>query len=592
MKSFKQFTITVLFLILLAIPFFVKKYYVTDQKTPVDKEAAMKRYGFYFEEVAQKSGVNFKHSAPKLDAKVENIMPIIASMGAGVAVADFDKDGWSDFYLTNSGENSLNSLYRNNKDGSFTDVAKDLGVADLNKVETGVSMGAVWGDFDNDGFEDLLIYKWGKTELFKNNEGKNFTKVENTNFPNWANINSAIWFDYDRDGLLDLVLGGYFREDLNLWNLKDSRIMPESFEYAKNGGRKYVFKNLGGGKFEEVSEKLGIKSNRWSLALGSTDLNDDGFPDLFIANDYGVSELFFNSRGERFVDVGENSGVGFAPKSGMNASFGDVLNQGKQAIYVSNISEESILLQGNNLWMPKPNTSGMDLKFENQANNFGVEFAGWSWGTQFGDLNNDGNLDLFVTNGYISAEKATSYWYDYSKITVGNNTIIGDAANWGKIENKSLAGYQQKKVWLNDGAGKFNDVALSVGVSETFDGRAVAFADLWNRGVLDVIVAHQNAPVLIYKNTVSPENNWIAFELEGEKSNKSAIGSSVKVFWNGQIQKQTLDGGIGFCSQNQRRLHFGLGKNAKPERVEIRWSSGKIQTIETPEVNKVHKIKE
>ncbi|MCD9188522.1 MAG: CRTAC1 family protein [Pyrinomonadaceae bacterium] len=592
MKSFKQFTLIILFIGLLSIPFFVKKYYVTEKKISIDKESAMKRYGFYFEEVAEKSGVNFSHSAPKLDTKVENIMPIIASMGAGVAVADFDKDGWNDFYLTNSSENSFNSLYRNNQDGSFTDVAKEAGVADLNNVETGVSMGAVWGDFDNDGFEDLLVYKWGKTELFKNNSGKNFTKIENTNFPEWANINSAIWFDYDRDGLLDVVLGGYFREDLNLWNLKDSRIMPESFEYAKNGGRKYVFKNLGSGKFEEVSEKLGIKSNRWSLALGSTDLNDDGFPDLFIANDYGVSELFFNDRGTRFIDVGENSGVGFAPKSGMNASFGDVLNQGKQAIYVSNISEESVLLQGNNLWMPKPNTNGMNLKFENQANNFGVEFAGWSWGTQFGDLNNDGNLDLFVTNGYISAEKATSYWYDYSKITVGNNAIIGDAANWGKIEKKSLAGYQQKKVWLNDGAGKFNDVALSVGVSETFDGRAVAFADLWNRGVLDVIVAHQNAPVLIYKNTVSPENNWISFELEGEKSNKSAIGSSIKVFWNGQVQKQTLDGGIGFCSQNQRRLHFGLGKNAAPERVEIRWSSGKIQIIDAPAVNKVHKIKE
>lgn len=592
MKSLKQFTLIVLFLGLLSVPFFVKKYYVADKRSAVDKESSMKRYGFYFEETAQKAGVNFKHSAPRLDAKVENIMPIIASMGAGVAVADFDKDGWNDFYLTNSGENSLNALYRNNKDGSFTDVAKDLGVADVNKTETGVSMGAVWGDFDNDGFEDLLVYKWGKTELFKNNEGKNFTKVENTNFPNWANINTAIWFDYDRDGLLDVVLGGYFREDLNLWNLKDSRIMPESFEYAKNGGRKYVFKNLGGGKFEEVSEKLGIKSNRWALAFGAADLNDDGFSDLFIANDYGVSELFFNDKGERFIDVGEKSGVGFAPKSGMGASFGDVLNQGKQAIYVSNISEESILLQGNNLWMPKPNSNGMDLKFENQANNFGVEFAGWSWGTQFGDLNNDGNLDLFVTNGFISGEKATSYWYDYSKITVGNNAIIGDAANWGKIENKSLAGFQQKKVWLNDGAGKFNDVALSVGVSETFDGRAVAFADLWNRGVLDVIVAHQNAPVLIYKNTVSPENNWIAFELEGEKSNKSAIGSSIKVFWNGQVQKQTLDGGIGFCSQNQRRLHFGLGKNAKPEKVEIRWSSGKIQTIEAPAVNKVHKIKE
>lgn len=592
MKRYLNIILIVLFLALLAVPFVMKRFHVAEKKTAVDGATALQRYGFYFEETAQKAGVNFTHAAPKLDPKLDNIMPIIASMGAGVAVADFDKDGWNDFYLTNSGENSLNALYRNNQDGSFSNVAKDLGVADVNRKETGVSMGAVWGDYDNDGFEDLLVYKWGVTELFKNNEGKSFTKVESVGLPDWANVNTAVWFDFNRDGLLDIFLGGYFREDLNLWNLKDSRVMPESFEYARNGGRKYLYKNLGGGKFEEVSEKLGIKTNRWALAAGAADLNDDGFLDLFIANDYGVSELFFNDRGERFVDSGERSGVGFAPKSGMGASFGDVLNQGKQAIYVSNISEEGILLQGNNLWMPKPDSGGMDLKFENQASVFGVEFAGWSWGSQFADLNNDGNLDLFVTNGFISAEKATNYWYDYSKITVGNNAIIGDAANWGEIGNRSLAGYQQKKVWLNDGAGRFRDVALAVGVAETYDGRGVAVADLWNRGVLDVIVANQNAPVLIYKNKVSPDNKWISFELEGANGNRFAIGASVKVYWNGQIQKQTIDGGIGFCAQNQRRLHFGLGKSAKIEKVEIRWSSGKIQTIENPELNKVHKIKE
>ncbi|MGI9055297.1 MAG: CRTAC1 family protein [Pyrinomonadaceae bacterium] len=591
MKRFTKIILIVLFLALLATPFVIKRFY-NSAGSNVDRETAMKRYGLYFEEVAKQTGVDFTHRAPKLDPKLDNIMPQIASMGAGVAITDFDKDGWNDIYLTNSGEGSFNALYKNNQDGSFTDVAKDLGIADINKPETGVSMGAVWGDFDNDGFEDLLVYKWGKTELFKNNQGQNFSRIEDAGFPVWANINSAIWSDFDRDGLLDIFLGGYFREDLNLWNLETTRIMPESFEYTKNGGRKYLFRNLGGGKFEEMSEKLGIVSNRWALALGSADLNSDGFSDLFIANDYGISELFLNQNGERFIDASEKTGVGFAPKSGMNAAFGDVLNDGRLSIYVSNISEEGILLQGNNLWMPKPNTTGEDLKYDNQAGNFGVERGGWSWGSQFGDLNNDGFLDIFLTNGYISADKNTNYWYDYSKITVGNNTIIGDAANWAAMDGRSLAGFQQKKVWLNDGAGKFNEVALSVGVTETFDGRAVAVADLWNRGVLDVIVANQNAPVLIYKNTVQPENNWIDFQLEGTTSNKSAIGTQVKIFWNGQTQTQEIHGGIGFCSQNQRRLHFGLGKNAKVERVVIRWASGKIQVIENPELNKINKIKE
>ncbi len=586
MKKLARPIITVFFFALLAVPFVVKRYYVAD-KPGFDKEAAAKRYWFYFEEIAERSGLKFKHRAPSLDPKLDNIMPQIASMGAGVAISDFDKDGWNDIYLTNSGEGSLNALYHNNMDGTFTDVAVELGVADLNKVENGVSMGAVWGDYDNDGFEDLLVYKWGRTELFRNNAGKGFSAVPDTGFPAWSNINTAIWLDYDRDGKLDIFLAGYFREDLNLWKLKDTKIMPESFEYAKNGGRKYLFRNLGDGKFEEVSEKVGIKSNRWALALGSADLNADGFADLFIANDYGVSELYLNDGGKRFIDAGEQTGVGFAPKSGMNASFGDVMNDGRLSIYVSNISEPGILLQGNNLWIPK---KGNELGYENQANNFGVEFGGWSWGTQFGDLNNDGNLDLFLTNGYVSAERSTNYWYDYSKITVGNNTIIGDAANWADMKGRSLAGYQQKRVWLNDGAGKFNDVALAVGVSETFDGRAVAVADLWNRGVLDVVVTHQNGPVLIYKNNPSKKSSWIDFDLVGASGN--GIGSSVRVFWENKTQLQEVSGGIGFCAQNQRRLHFGLGDATRVDKVEIRWTSGKIQTIENPELNKIHVVRE
>jgi hypothetical protein len=583
MRKFVKPLITLFFVALLAVPFVLRPYYVV-KEPGFDAETAAKRYGFHFEESSKAVGVEFRHRAPaQLDPKLNNIMPQIASMGAGVAVGDFNRDGWNDIYFTNSAEGSMNALYRNNLDGTFTDVASEVGLADLNRRETGVSMGAIWADHDNDGFEDLLVYKWGRTELFRNVGGKTFARVESAGFPAWANINSAIWFDVDRDGLLDVFLAGYFREDLDLWNLKDTRIMPESFEYARNGGRKFLFRNLGGGRFEEVSEKFGIRSNRWALALGAADLNRDGFSDLFIANDYGVSELFLNEGGKRFKDAGERTGVGFAPKSGMNASFGDILNNGRLSIYVSNISEEGILLQGNNLWVPKPDG---DLNYENQANNFGVELGGWSWGTQFGDLNNDGNLDLFLTNGYISAERNTNYWYDYSKITVGNNTIIGDAANWAEMNGRSLAGYQQKRVWLNDGAGRFNDVAYAVGVTETFDGRAVAVADLWNRGVLDVIVAHQNGPALIYRNVPAKHSNWIGFDLGSAPG--SGIGAAVSIFWDGKTQVQEVHGGIGFCAQNQRRLHFGLGPARAVDKVEIRWPSGRTETILNPAINKLH----
>jgi hypothetical protein len=589
-----KIVLAAIFLALLATPLLRKRWaaHREDGKSKLEASQALERYGLHFQEVAQASGISFVHQAPTLDHKLDHIMPQVASMGAGASVVDFDRDGWQDIYLTNSGEGSKNSLYRNMGDGGFKDVAGELGIADVNQVGTGVSMGAVWGDYDNDGYEDLFLYKWGRPELFHNESGRSFVRItEQAGFPAWVNANTAIWFDYDSDGLLDLFIGGYYSEAIDLWHLQTTKMMPESFEYAKNGGRKYLFHNLGGGKFEEVSAKLGIESRRWALAAAAGDLRGTGHQDLFIANDYGVSELYFND-GKQFREVGEQAGVGFTPKSGMTAALGDILNQGNYAIYVSNISEDGVLIQGNNLWVPQEGTSGDGLRFENLARAFGVEMGGWSWGMQFGDLNNDGTLDVYLTNGYVSADRNKSYWYDFSKVAGGNSTIISDAANWPAMEGRSLSGYQQKRVWLNDGAGKFNEVAQAVGATDTYDGRSVALADLWNRGVLDVIVTSQRGPLLIYKNTVAAQNHWIDFELEGTASNRSALGAEVKLFWSGRQQAQTVSGGSGFCAQNQRRLHFGLGKNTQIEKAVIRWPSGKTQAVENPAIGQVNKIKE
>ena len=586
--------LAVLFVALLATPLVLKRLAARREahNSKLDASQALTRYGFYLQEVAQASGISFVHQAPNLDHKLDHIMPQVAAMGAGASVVDFDRDGWQDIYLTNSGEGSKNCLYRNMGNGGFKDVAEELGLADVNQQGTGVSMGAVWGDYDNDGFEDLFLYKWGRPELFHNDGGRHFTRVtEQTGLPAWVNANTAIWFDYDGDGLLDLFIGGYYSETVDLWHLQTTRMMPESFEYAKNGGRKYLFHNLGAGKFEEVSAKLGIDSRRWALAAAAADLRGSGHQDLFIANDYGVSELYFNN-GKQFREVGAETGVGFAPKSGMTAAFGDVLNRGEYAIYVSNISEDGVLIQGNNLWVPEQVKSDAGVRYENLARALGVEMGGWSWGMQFGDLNNDGTLDVYLTNGYVSADRNKSYWYDFSKVAGGNSSIIGDAANWPAMEGRSLSGYQQKRVWLNDGAGKFNDVAQAVGATDTYDGRSVALADLWNRGVLDVIVTNQRGPLLIYKNTVVPENKWIDFELEGSVSNRSAMGAEVKLFWNGRQQAQTVSGGSGFCAENQRRLHFGLGRNPVIEKAVIRWPSGKFQTIDNPAVGQINKIRE
>ena len=560
-------------------------------KSALDVQTSLARHGFHLEEVSHAAGVTFTHQAPTLDHKLDHIMPEVASMGASVSIVDFDRDGWPDIYVTNSAEGNKNALYRNQHDGTFKDVAAEMGIADVNKEGTGVSMAAVWGDYDNDGYEDLLLVKWGRPELYHNEAGHGFTRVADAGLPAWVNANSAIWLDYDGDGLLDLFIGGYYSENIDLWHLKDTRMMPESFEYAKNGGRKYLFHNLGNGKFEDVTEKMGINSRRWTLATAAADLRGTGRADLFVANDYGVSELYFND-GKTFHEVGEKTGVGFAPKSGMNVAFGDILNQGKYAIYVSNISEEGVLIQGNNLWVQKEGSGGDDLKYENLARDMGVELGGWSFGAQFADLNNDGTLDLYLVNGNVSLDHTRNYWYDFSKVAGGNTAIISDAKNWPAMEGRSLSGYQQKRVWMNDGAGKFVDVAQAVGVTDTYDGRAVAVADLWNRGVLDVVVANERGPLLIYKNTVTPENKWIEFELQGTGSNRSAIGAQVTVFWNGQRQSQEVSGGSGFCAQNQRRLHFGLGKSSAIEKAVIRWPSGKTQTVENPSVGQIQKVKE
>ena len=258
----------------------------------------------------------------------------------------------------------------------------------------------------------------------------------------------------------------------------------------------------------------------------------------------------------------------------MNASVGDVLNQGRFAIYVSNISEEGILLQGNNLWVPTDGRAGAAPVYENMARAMGIDLGGWSFGAQFGDLNNDGFLDLYLVNGYVSASRDESYWYDYSKVAGGHQIVIGDAANWPAMGTRSLAGYQPKRVWINDGAGGFIDVAQMVGATDRHDGR-VGRA---RRSHAAAACSTSSSPTSagrcsLYKNDVAPgpalDRASIcraaarAMPADGlgraRCSNRSAIGAQVEVFWSGRQQVQEVSGGSGFCAQNQRRLHFGLG---------------------------------
>ncbi len=569
----------------------------------ISPEESLRRYGFYLTQTNRECGIDFQHESPTLDGKLAHIMPVVAGMGAGVSVVDFNRDGLLDLYAVTGKEGGQNRLYKNRGDGTFEDVAASLGVADVNKPGTGVCMGAIWADYDNDGFPDLLVYKWGRPELFHNEKGDGFRPVKNAGLPAWMNANAACWLDFDRDGRIDLFLAGYWRDDLDLWNLPDSKVMPESFEYATNGGHKFLLRNRGDGTFEDVTKAAGIDSTRWTLAVAAADLRGTGYPDIVLANDYGVSEFYANDGQGHFKEIGRDSGIGIAPKSGMNACLGDVLNQGQLAIYISNISEAGNLVQGNNLWVRTGKTASGNPRYLNQADSLNISRGGWSWGARFADLNNDGRLDLYLTNGYISADKGRSYWYDYGKSAGGLKGLIQDAKYWPPIGTQSLAGYQPKCVWLNTG-GDFVDVARAIGASDEFDGRAVALADLVTRGVADVVVANQNGPLLVYKNTVTPGRDWVQFQLKGGArpgreagwSNRDAIGAEVKLTWRqggrAMEQVQAITAGDGYASQSMLRLHFGLGADAEIDQAVIRWPSGKTQTIDVPQKGKLHVIEE
>ena len=542
--------------------------------------------GFTMRDETAAAGIHFVHRRPTFDPKIAGVEPHVAALGASVSVTDFDGDGWPDLYFTNSRFGAPNALYHNRGDGTFEDVAASAGLADLNAPGEGVSMGAVWGDIDNDGREDLLVYRYGYLSLYHNVDGHRFEDITVTaGLRRWVNSNSAIWIDYDRDGLLDLYVTAYFR-DVDLWHLTTTRIMQDSFEFANNGGKNLLFHNLGGGKFEDVTDRMGVGSTRWTLAAASADFNGDRWPDIYLANDYGPEELYLNDHGRRFVLT--TAGLGSESKSGMSVALGDAFNHGRLDAFVTNISERGYLFQNNNLRVNEMPAAGV---FRNVAEG-AVADAGWAWGAQFGDLNNDGANELFVANGFISANRQKSYWYAMSKIAGANGRLFEDAATWPAFGDASLSGYEPSRVYINRGVAGWVDVAKKVGVTDLYDGRAVALADLSNRGAVDVIVANQNQPAVLYRDYPDRANHWLALKLVGTRSNRSAIGAEAVIESGDLRQRRVIDGGSGFASQNDRRLHFGLGSREWVDRVVIDWPSGTQQVLQHPAIDQLLTVTE
>jgi hypothetical protein len=274
----------------------------------------------------------------------------------------------------------------------------------------------------------------------------------------------------------------------------------------------------------------------------------------------------------------------------MAVALGDVFNRGHLDVFVTNISEKGYLFQNNNLRVNELADPGQ-RRFHNVADPV-VADAGWAWGAQFGDLNNDGTNELFVVNGFISDDPKINYWYSMSKIAGANARLFEDAKTWPAFGHASLSGFEPSRVYVNRGLAGWADAAKAVGATDLYDGRAVVLADLSNRGALDVIVANQNQPAMLYRNRPDSSNHWIELALTGTRSNRSAIGAEVVLETSGIKQRRVVDGGMGFASQNDRRLHFGLGHTDWVDRIVIHWPSGTQQVLTNPTVDKIHAVTE
>jgi len=543
-----------------------------------------------FREAAKELGVEFTHQRTRVDPAVANLEAHITAVGAAVSVCDANGDGLPDLYAATSAAGASNALYINRGDGSFDEVAERAGLADLNREGKGCTMGSVWADYDNDGDQDVFVYKWGICQLFRNEGQLEFTDVTvGSGLEAWVNSNNATWFDYDLDGVLDLYVGSYFDEEHDLWDLETTSIMHDSFEFSHNAGANRLFHGNGDGTFEDVTEATGTGSRRWTYAAAAADFDRDGWPDLYLGNDYGPEELFLNRGGERF-ELAEDIGLESESKSGMCVALGDVLGQGRPSVYVTNISQQGFLFQGNNLRVSMLDRGGPMLQLAE-----GPEAAcGWAWGAQFGDLDNDGDHDLVVVNGFVSKSRERDYWYQMSKIGLATGAVIMDAAKWPDFEDRSLSGYERTRVLLSSGGRsvRYQEVGREVGIDDVYDGRAVSLADLDGDGRLEVVVANQQGPLLVYRNVGTVDNRWVSFDLAGTRSNRDGIGAEVLVEYGDRQLMQTVASFTGFASQNDHRLHFGLGPSPGAVKVTIRWPSGLEQVFEDVEPGRVHEIEE
>ena len=530
-----------------------------------------------FTDITQASGINFKHENSATSNKY-----LVETMGAGVALFDYDNDGRLDIFFTNGAEiddpmpadklpdksdrKFFNRLYHQNSDGTFADVTEKAGLTGM--PENHYDMGVAVGDYDNDGFEDLYVTGYGGNTLYHNNGNGTFTDVtKSAGVVGGGWSASAGFFDYDNDGNLDLLVTRYIN-----WTFKTNRYCGEkspgfrAYCHPDNydGVTNILYHNNGDGTFTDVSGKAGIADPKGKgLGVAFADYDGDGFTDIFVANDSVQCFLYHNNGNGTFTELGLLAGVGYNEDgktfAGMGTAFSDYDNDGRPDIVVTDLSNERYMLFHN----------GGDGTFRETTNPSGLgaatlAFAGWSAG--FLDYDNDGWKDIFVAQSHVM------------------DTIEKTSPNLR---------YYQPPLLLRNDAGHFVRVLPGEAFERSWAGRGAAFGDLDNDGDIDVVVSNVGQKAYILRNDGGNRNNWIRIETVGKKSNRDGIGSRVKVVSaSGLAQYFTVNTAVGYQSASDKRLLVGLGGDSSAKLIEIRWPSGIVQKFENVKAGQTLKANE
>ncbi|HEX8734600.1 MAG TPA: CRTAC1 family protein [Pyrinomonadaceae bacterium] len=523
-------------------------------------------------EILPKTGIKFVHtSAPEKKYIVE-------SMSGGVLLIDYDRDGWQDIYLTNAptvemalkNQKSRSALYRNNGDGTFADMTEKAGVG-----FPGFAMGGAIGDYNNDGFPDIYVTCLGGNVLYRNNGDGSFTDVTKT-----AGVADGRWSagaafgDFDADGFLDLVVVNYVDFKFNdlpgfgsLPTCKFRGIDVQCGPRGLKGAGDSLYRNNGDGTFTDVSKPSGFDdpSGFYGMQPVWSDFGGKGRFDVYIANDSTPNFFYRNDGGGKFTEIGLESGTAVSgdgsEQGSMGVAVGDYLHTGRFSIFVTNFVDEP-----NALYRNDGEYNFTDASFTAKVAQISRPYVGW--GTGFFDLDNDTWLDLLVVNGHVYPQM--------DQISSG-------------------LGYRQRKLLhINLGDGTFCDASEQAGAAlqEKRASRGAAFGDLDNDGHIDVVVGDLDAPPSILRNEGGDGNHWLTLELAATKGNPLAIGARVKVTTGSVVQTEEIRSGGSYLSQNDLRVHFGLGKATKADSIEIRWNSGKTETLKDVPADKFYAILE